>query len=193
MTDKSLQKRKYILDGARKVFMEKGFRVVTMKDVVEACDISRGGLYLYFSSTEELFLEVLKMEEESSDDAFSQISAHATPTEILSLFFKVQKKELLHMKDGLGIATLEYAFANGTEGTPISEESFYSVANALQKIISMGMEKGEFKAVDAHVVAENIMFVLEGLKITALTIGITEQTIDRAFVHLMRGLIIEDI
>ncbi len=48
MGDKSVKKKKYIVETARKVFMEKGFRKVTMKDIVEACDISRGGLYLYF-------------------------------------------------------------------------------------------------------------------------------------------------
>ena len=62
MGEKSLQKKKYILETARKVFMEKGYKKVTMKDIVEACDISRGGLYLYFESTSQIFLEVLKME-----------------------------------------------------------------------------------------------------------------------------------
>ena len=28
-----------------------------MKDIVEACDISRGGLYLYFESTSQIFME----------------------------------------------------------------------------------------------------------------------------------------
>ena len=56
MGEKSLQKKKYILETARKVFMEKGYKNVTMKDIVEACDISRGGLYLYFGSTAEIFI-----------------------------------------------------------------------------------------------------------------------------------------
>ena len=30
-----------------------------MKDIVEACDISRGGLYLYFENTSQIFMEVL--------------------------------------------------------------------------------------------------------------------------------------
>ena len=46
MSDKSAQKKKYILETARNVFVEKGFKNVTMKDIVEACNISRGGLYL---------------------------------------------------------------------------------------------------------------------------------------------------
>ena len=70
MSDKSAQKKKYIVETARKVFMEKGYKTVTMKDIVEACDISRGGLYLYFGSTAELFEEVLALEQEDADDVF---------------------------------------------------------------------------------------------------------------------------
>ncbi len=67
-----------------------------MKDIVEACEISRGGLYLYFSSTEEIFLEVLQMEQEETDDVFEKsISENAMASDILALFLKEQKKELL--------------------------------------------------------------------------------------------------
>ena len=55
MGEKSEQKKAYILEVARKVFMEKGYKSVTMKDIVDACEISRGGLYLYFDSTADLF------------------------------------------------------------------------------------------------------------------------------------------
>ena len=70
MSDKSAQKKKLILETARTVFSLKGYRGVTMKDIVEACGISRGGLYLYFSSTEEIFLEVLRLERQEADDLF---------------------------------------------------------------------------------------------------------------------------
>ena len=60
MGEKSVQKKRYIVEKARDVFMEKGFKKVTMKDIVEACDISRGGLYLYFENTSQLFMEVLR-------------------------------------------------------------------------------------------------------------------------------------
>ena len=60
MGDKSAQKKKLIVERARRVFMEKGYKEVTMKDIVEECDISRGGLYLYFQNTREVFEEVQK-------------------------------------------------------------------------------------------------------------------------------------
>ena len=51
MGAKSEQKKAYILEVAKEVFIEKGFRTVTMKDIVEACEISRGGLYLYYNNS----------------------------------------------------------------------------------------------------------------------------------------------
>ena len=70
MGEKSVQKKRYIVEKAREVFVEKGFKKVTMKDIVEACDISRGGLYLYFENTSQIFMEVLRMESEEADDVF---------------------------------------------------------------------------------------------------------------------------
>ena len=66
MGEKSVQKKRYIVEKAREVFVEKGFKKVTMKDIVEACDISRGGLYLYFENTSQIFMEVLRMESEEA-------------------------------------------------------------------------------------------------------------------------------
>ena len=71
MSEKTEQKRQLILDSARNVFAAKGYKAVTMKDIVEASNISRGGLYLYFSSVEEAFLAVLDMEEKRTDEEIS--------------------------------------------------------------------------------------------------------------------------
>ena len=65
MSEKSVQKRNYIIEKAREVFSQKGYLTVTMKDIVEACEISRGGLYLYFDSIKALFLAVLEKEKDA--------------------------------------------------------------------------------------------------------------------------------
>ena len=95
MGEKSIQKKEYIIEKAREVFAEKGYRTVTMKDIVEACEISRGGLYLYFDSTKEVFLAVLQKESQEADDVFTrEIGEDATAADIRTLFLKEQKKEV---------------------------------------------------------------------------------------------------
>lgn len=194
MGEKSIQKRKYILETARKVFMEKGYKNVTMKDIVEACEISRGGLYLYFGSTAEIFMEVLRLETQEADDVFSDnIMEDATAADILMLFLKEQKKELLRKKGNLGIATYEFFFSGEVSRKDnLLKKQFDSAVIILEKLIEAGVENGEFVCEDCRATARNIMFVLEGLKISAHTIGITQETVDEELMYILQGLIAEE-
>lgn len=108
----STEKAIYRRESQRSICGE-GLQKVTMKDIVEACDISRGGLYLYFENTSQIFMEVLRMESEEADDVFSDsITEDATAADILLLFLKEQKKELLRKKNTLTQATYEFYFEN---------------------------------------------------------------------------------
>ena len=183
MGEKSVQKKRYIVEKAREVFVEKGFKKVTMKDIVEACDISRGGLYLYFENTSQIFMEVLRMESEEADDVFSDsITEDATAADILLLFLKEQKKELLRKKNTLTQATYEFYFENELpKRDNILKKQFDSAVKIIEKLIEAG-----------EGTARNIMFVLEGLKISAQTIGVTAEAVDREILYLLRGLGVED-
>ncbi len=53
-----LDRRNSIIDAAEKVFSKKGVEATTMDDVAEAAEFSKGTLYSYFSSKDDLFLAV---------------------------------------------------------------------------------------------------------------------------------------
>ena len=192
MGEKSVQKKKFILQTARKVFVEKGFKKVTMKDIVEACDISRGGLYLYFDNTSQIFLEVLKLESEEADVFSDNIKEDATAADILVLFLQEQKKELLRKKDTLTQAIYEYYFENqpGRKDN-ILKKQFDSAVKIIEKLIEIGVDNGEFYCEDCQETARNIMFVVEGMKISAQTIGITSETVDREILYILKSLGVE--
>ena len=194
MGEKSVQKRKFILETARKVFVEKGFKKVTMKDIVEACDISRGGLYLYFENTSQIFLEVMKLESQETDDVFSDsITEDATAADILMLFLQEQKKELLRKNDTLTQAIYEFYFQNQPgKKDNILKRQFDSAVKIIEKLIETGTDNGEFYCEDCRGTARNIMFVLEGLKISAQTIGITAEAVDREIRFILKSLGLEE-
>lgn len=192
MGEKSLQKKQYILETARKVFVEKGYKNVTMKDIVEACDISRGGLYLYFGSTEELLLAVLQKDAEEIDDVFSvSIVEEDSAAEILTLFLKEQKKELLRKKNNLTMAVYEYAFENKEKKDQMMRKQFEAGVRVLEKLIESGIASGEFYCENPKGAANNIMYVLEGMKINSQTMGITEAMVDEQLLYIMAGLLID--
>lgn len=55
-------KRQQIMDGARRMFMSKGFEGASMQDVAKAAGVSKGTLYVYFDSKEAVF-EALVLKE----------------------------------------------------------------------------------------------------------------------------------
>lgn len=193
MGEKSAQKRKFILDTARKVFVEKGYKNVTMKDIVEACEISRGGLYLYFESTEQILLEILQMEAEETDDVFTgRISEEDTAADILLLFLKEQKKELLQKKSNLTVAVYEYFFEhNSGDKNNMLRRQFDAGVRVLVKLIEAGIASGEFYCENPRGAASNIMYVLEGMKINSQLFGITEKMVDEQLLYIMEGLLID--
>ena len=159
MGEKSVQKKRYIVEKARDVFMEKGFKKVTM-----------------------------------TDDVFSDsITEDATAADILLLFLKEQKKELLRKKNTLTQATYEFYFENDLpKRDNILKKQFDSAVKIIEKLIEAGVENGEFLCEDCEGTARNIMFVLEGLKISAQTIGVTAEAVDREILYLLRGLGVEE-
>lgn len=52
------QRKNDILDAAEKVFFSKGVKEATMDDIAEAAELSKGTLYLYFKSKEEIHLGI---------------------------------------------------------------------------------------------------------------------------------------
>jgi len=53
-----LQRRNDIVKAAESLFSEKGFKGTTMQEISERVELSKGTIYLYFKSKEELYLSV---------------------------------------------------------------------------------------------------------------------------------------
>jgi len=54
------QRREEIIQAAEKVFFTKGFDKSTMDDIAESAELSKGTLYLYFKSKEDLHMAVAR-------------------------------------------------------------------------------------------------------------------------------------
>ena len=190
MSDKAAKKKQYILDTAKKVFAQKGFKNVTMKDIVEACDISRGGLYIYFDSTETIFLECLK---ELGDGAADPLKGHSAG-DALVMFLNELKKEVISKDNDLSVAIYEYLFlkyASGEKSDYLANRYNDKVA-ILTKILEEGSESGELYCEDCALTARNIMYTMEGLKVGADTFGVTEKEVDMHLLYILSGLIVEE-
>ena len=55
-------KQRQIIDGARRIFLARGFDAASMADIAKEACVSKGTLYVYFKNKEELFGAIVQQE-----------------------------------------------------------------------------------------------------------------------------------
>lgn len=77
-------RREDILDAAQHVFFEKGLPTATMDEIAEIAELSKGTLYLYYKSKEDLYLAVMMRGMQILLDMFSEVAKSAeSPAKML--------------------------------------------------------------------------------------------------------------
>ena len=72
VSDEETSKRRQILEGARKVFLDLGFDGASMGEIARAAGVSKGTLYVYFADKSRLFEAIVEEEKlEQSKTAFN--------------------------------------------------------------------------------------------------------------------------
>ena len=187
MDTKSSAKRQLILTNAKNVFIRKGFASVTMKDIIQECGISRGGIYLYFQSVEEIFMHVIKLHNrQKAKEARQHISEDRNFSEMIDQYLEKQKTRLMNLENSLLIAMYEYRFANrDIKHKEFFHDQFVYTKNIISDILNFGCVD---KDVDA--LASSIVLLIEGISMLAIAVGVTEEFIDMQM-DVIRGMIFD--
>jgi AcrR family transcriptional regulator len=104
--DEDSSKRRQILDGARKVFMDLGFDGASMGEIARAAGVSKGTLYVYFADKNRLFEAIVEEETvEQGNIAFNFDPARDVPTTLLE-FGQAYMQLLCRPRGGSAIRTV---------------------------------------------------------------------------------------
>lgn len=170
MSRKGDETKKQILEAATMLFAQKGFKDVSMSDLCKQTGLSRGGLYRHYSSTAEIFSEIIT-DEYSFDE---RINNKESALAILLDTLQFVEDAILQRDRSLSLAIYEYANSGDRK-----EE--FAVLNERAKkrwegLIKYGMETGEFRQVDAESVAEMILYYYQGLRMWSRVVDMDEIT-----------------
>ncbi|MCL2356319.1 MAG: TetR/AcrR family transcriptional regulator [Defluviitaleaceae bacterium] len=166
-------KTKKIIESARRVFCQKGFVAVTMQDIIDECGISRGGIYLYFASVDEIFLEVMKQRNKESARAGGSFE------EILADFFAKQKQRLLNFENSLFRAYCEYIFSKPKAAVKAFRDT--QLEHLRRNVIAI---LGDPADENARRIADHFIVTIDGLSVLALAEALSEDVIDAQFAIL---------
>ncbi|MDO4288719.1 MAG: TetR family transcriptional regulator [Eubacterium sp.] len=174
---KSQLKKNYILDKSKEVFIARGFARVTMKDIVEACGISRGGLYRYFSSTKDIFLALFQRDARDELEKMEvALWENLSARDILQAYIKTQKEEMTGAEPTLFSAAYEF-FLENPEDRLIFQWQFDGIAEMLREIIEYGNRRKEFDIANPAAYARHLALVLNSMHLSAPLLNFPEQRI----------------
>jgi AcrR family transcriptional regulator len=162
--DVSEERKQQILDAAEKVFTHKGLDEARMDDIAEGTGVSKGTLYLYFKSKEDLIIAIL---DRIFRGMFERLGARTgeelSATEAIWRFTNEAARDYRIMLRMMPIAFefLALAFRNKTVQKAL-KQYFDLYMDALVPIIQRGIDSGEFRQVDAQEVALAAGAIFEG-------------------------------
>jgi AcrR family transcriptional regulator len=142
-----------ILRAALKCFAERGFAATRLDEIAARAGVTKGTVYLYFRSKEELFKSVVRQEIIVNIDNLAKIAADQSKsgTELLEQVIQFQAKILSSSEVS---ALPKLIIAEGGNFPEIAQFYFDEVASRafelFGSILQRGIDRGEFRHVNVE-------------------------------------------
>jgi AcrR family transcriptional regulator len=164
------QRRREILDAARQEFLERGFHRPTVDEVAARAEVSKGTIYLYFESKEEILahlllegLDQLLAELEAVCEAQPRLQTEAALRALANAYLNFCECNPLYFR-------LIMAFDRGRFEESIPHRLFQRVLykslrglNLVAETIETGKKEGVFRVDDSWQAAGSVWAALNGV------------------------------
>lgn len=77
------QRREQLLEAARKLFVEKGYRGTSTEEIARKASLTKGALYFHFSSKEEVLLALIRMMSNQFQTALEMLPTPLSPWQVV--------------------------------------------------------------------------------------------------------------
>ena len=189
----SEERKHQILNAAEEVFSQKGLDDTRMDDIADQTGLSKGTLYLYFKSKDDLIIAIFdRMFQRELNQFDSLLRTDLGAEELLARFTEAMIREVKLM---LRLVPLAYEFMAMAFRSKFIQEAFKRYLNRFAEVlvpmIQRGIDAGEFRPVDPLETALTLGAIVEGtilLWVYDRSLVDPERQIRAAMALLMAGL-----
>lgn len=157
---KALETQKKLLETSKELIIRKGYENVSISEICQTCNVSKGSFYTYFSSKTEIVLQILS---DINDHMFNRLednidqSATAQLMEYITVYMEeIRNQGVVFSRIFLGVI-IQKQLPNDSLHANLHEER-------VCRIIEQGKKNGEFRldlsAISMH---EHLAMYLFGL------------------------------
>lgn len=192
MGKKGEETKAAIRKAALILFVQKGFKDVTMKDICDATGLSRGGLYMHYGSTKQVFADIINEIMSGLENKIAEEMENGLPaTLILDELLGRYQSEMLDRSGSLGLAFYEYY-----SSMPLSDDNamltqYYISKAMLYNLIEYGISKGEFKHVNINAVVDLLLFSYQGVRMLSSIMPLDDDSIPIGIINEIRTMLVK--
>ncbi|WP_339229494.1 TetR family transcriptional regulator C-terminal domain-containing protein [Oceanobacillus sp. FSL K6-2867] len=161
---KSMLTKKRIAEAAKNLFIQKGYASTSIENISEATGVSKGNIYYHFDSKEGLFIHVLdEWEKEWMEQWEDQKKQYSTTIEQL---YGIAKHFVINDYNHPLTNVADEFFSHEKSNTLVQNQLYKTINIRIsysQKLLSEGMQSGEFKQDDSLLLAKIFDNLLYGL------------------------------
>lgn len=191
MGKKGEETKRLIRSAAKEIFSERGFKDVTMKDICERTGLSRGGLYMHYGSTKQIFSEIIDDMMHSQEDEYSgKIERGMAAASILEQVLERYINEMKDYQGSLSIAIYEYfsSCQNRTEDNVLLIQ-YRNSLSMWRNLLEYGIQTGDFKNVDIESVFDLLVFAYQGVRFFSTLMPVDDKTPERIISQIKKLLL----
>ena len=191
------KKKKEILSGALACFAKKGFQAATIDDIVAYSGISKGAIYNYFKSKEEIYLELLNEQTESANARLAEkISVFSSAEEKLEYLFDLYRDMSPFSQERKDRITVQLEFTLHSSRDEnlnriLNERGKKFFLKLITDIMEEGQNTGEFRSdADPNHVAGLFWTFMDGAMLHRV---INEEYPYRTIIDYVKSLVLQDL
>ena len=156
-----------IMLRAEQLFAQRGYESVSMREIAEACDITKANIYYYFKDKEALYLQVLEsdmleMIEALRSAAQREGTARDRIARIAETFVR-----LLHSKPALIRMGMRPFGENEPDTLGLIQRHRQELLLPVERVLEEGMRSGELRLLNVPVTALSFVISMRVLVIMA--------------------------
>lgn len=194
--DLTTERRAQIIEAALACFTRKGYVHTTLDDIVAESGLSKGSIYWYFKSKDEIFkATVAATAANVVGEQWDQFQSIETATAKLYTAAQLMSDFCHEIAQYFGLA-LEFWSQSERRDEEMSfwAELLAPYQQVLAAIFEEGSQTGEFREVDADALAWIMLSAYDGLAVYGLMVpGMDIGKISKAFIDtLLKGLQTDD-
>jgi AcrR family transcriptional regulator len=188
--DVSAERIPLILNSAIKVFSKKGFEAARMEDIAKTAKLSIGGVYWYYKSKEEIIIAIMEqLIDKDVKDLRALLEAEGSVRARLEAYISLSIEAA---QEYIPITYELYSLAHRNAKVKNHIRTFLQTYHSvLEQFIQQGINRREFKSVNAREAALTLASLYEGtLELTMLDPERVDakKTLLSSFKLLMNGL-----